>query len=369
MSQNRTLQIPLLFGALILIFIGLHLAGSIVAPMAFSLFVIAIVWPMQSTLQRRMANWLAVVVTILMTLAIIAVLIYLLVWAFGLVVQWMLQNAARFQSLYGQADKWLLEHGLSLSSLMIDGYSPSWIIGAAREIGGRCYQLVSFATITFAFTSLALLEVDIVRKNVSRLGDQKFRQSLLRASENIAEKFQKYMLVRTVMSIVTGVIVWSFALAAGIELATAWGVIAFVFNYIPLMGPLFATLFPTAFALVQSESWQLAVLVFICLNVIQFVTGSYIEPRIAGATLSISPFMVLFAVFFWALLWGIPGAFIGVPIVIAILTICEEHESTKWLATLLSGHADVQRMDHRLTTEAWDETRANAVERDEKYRI
>jgi AI-2 transport protein TqsA len=95
--------------------------------------------------------------------------------------------------------------------------------------------------------------------------------------------------------------------------------------------------FPTLFALAQFESWELAVIVFVGLNLIQFLIGSYLEPRIAGSALSISPFLVLFAVFFWAFLWGIPGAFIGVPIVIAILTLCEEHESTRWIATLLSG--------------------------------
>jgi predicted PurR-regulated permease PerM len=161
---------------------------------------------------------------------------------------------------------------------------------------------------------------------------------LLAAAEDIADKFQKYMVVRSTMSILTGVVVWSFALVAGIELATAWGVIAFVFNYIPFIGPLFATVFPTLFALVQSGSWQLCFAVFVCLNVIQFYIGSYLEPRITGATLSISPFIVLLAVFFWSFLWGIAGAFIGVPIMIAILAVCEKHKSTEWVAFLLSGY-------------------------------
>ena len=60
----------------------------------------------------------------------------------------------------------------------------------------------------------------------------------------------------------------------------------------------------------------------------------------AGATLSLSPFLVLFAVFFWSFLWGISGAFIGVPIVIAFLAICGEHKSSKWVARLLSGRDD-----------------------------
>ena len=171
-----------------------------------------------------------------------------------------------------------------------------------------------------------MLEVDIVRKNIERPGNPKIKQSLLLAGKDIAAKFQKYMLVRSSMSVLTGVVVWSFALIAGLELATAWGVIAFVLNYIPFIGPLFATVFPTLFALGYFDAWKLAIAVFACLNVIQFFIGGYFEPRIAGATLSMSPFLVLFAVFFWSFLWGISGAFMGVPIVIAALTVCEEHD-------------------------------------------
>ncbi len=76
---------------------------------------------------------------------------------------------------------------------------------------------------------------------------------------------------------------------AGLELATAWGAIAFAMNYIPFIGPFVATLLPTLFAVVQSGSWELAALVFCCLNIIQFLTGSYLEPRIAGKALAVSP--------------------------------------------------------------------------------
>jgi len=63
--------------------------------------------------------------------------------------------------------------------------------------------------------------------------------------------------------------------------------------------------------------------------------ASYLEPQTAGAALSMSPFIVLLAVFFWSFLWGIAGAFIGLPIMIAILTICEQQKSTEWIALLV----------------------------------
>jgi predicted PurR-regulated permease PerM len=338
MKQDRTIKTLLLICAIILIFGALYLARSIAAPVVFSLFVIAVVWPIQRALQTRMPKLLALVITILGTLLVISVLGVLLIWGFSKVAQWLTGNADRLQALYVRAIDWLDGHGVPIAEIMSENYSnTSWLVPAVKGVGGRGYRLISFVVIAFAFIVLGLLEVDVARRNIERLRNAEIGRLLLVAGADIAAKFQKYMLVRTVMSVLTGIVVWSFALLAGIELATAWGVIAFVLNYIPFLGPLFATVFPTLFALVQFESWQLAIGVFACLNLIQFLIGSYLEPRMAGAALSISPFIVLLAVFFWSFLWGVAGAFVGVPIVIAVLAVCEEHESTRWIALLLSG--------------------------------
>ena len=72
------------------------------------------------------------------------------------------------------------------------------------------------------------------------------------------------------------------------------------------------------------------------------MVGSYIEPRVSGAVLAMSPTVVLLAVFLWTFLWGLFGAFIGVPIVIAIITFCSYHPSARWLADLLGGRPDKQ---------------------------
>jgi AI-2 transport protein TqsA len=78
-------------------------------------------------------------------------------------------------------------------------------------------------------------------------------------------------------------------------------------------------------------------IVFLGLFAIQFMIGNYLEPLVAGAALAISPLAVIFAVFFWSFLWGIPSAFIGVPVTIAILTLCELSPSSRWIATSRSG--------------------------------
>jgi predicted PurR-regulated permease PerM len=196
---------------------------------------------------------------------------------------------------------------------------------------------VTFVITTLVFLLLGLLEVQVARRKLDTLSNRELGQTLIAMFTSIAAKFRRYMLVRTGMSIITGVAIWAFSLIAGLELATAWGVIAFALNYIPFIGPFVATIFPSLFAIAQSESWQMALLVFMGLNLIQFLIGSYLEPRIAGATLSISPFMVLFSVFFWLFLWGIPGAFIGIPIMIAIIAICGQFDGSKWIAEIFSG--------------------------------
>src|SRR6266542_1706797 len=308
----------------ILVFCGLYFARSILAPVAFSLFVIAIVWPLQRALETRVPRLLALVVTLAVTLLVVTVLGYLIVWAFGTVGRWLIENALRLQALYMQWTDWLEEHGILVTSLLVENFNASWLIRAVQEIGGSLHGLLTFVVIAFVFAALGLLEIDTAGRIIDSLRNKEAARTILQASTQIADKFQRYMLVRSAMSVLTAS--WSGLLRCSP-----------VSNYIPFIGPLVATVFPTLFALVQFGSWQLAAIVFLGLNVIQFLIGSYLEPRIAGAALSVSPFLVLFAVFFWAFLWGLPGAFIGVPILIAALTLCEQREYTRWIATLLSG--------------------------------
>jgi predicted PurR-regulated permease PerM len=184
---------------------------------------------------------------------------------------------------------------------------------------------------------LGLLELDDIRRKVDALRNRDAARVMLDGSAATAVKFRKYLWVRTQMSVLTGLFVGLFALVTGLQFAAEWGVIAFALNYIPFIGSFIATLFPTLLAMTQFDTWQGVVATFICLNIIQFVIGSYVEPRLSGSVLAISPFVVLFAIFLWTFLWGLFGTFIGVPIALAILTFCEQHPGSRWLSDLLGG--------------------------------
>jgi AI-2 transport protein TqsA len=337
MTTARSIKVMLALCTAILVIAAFHFARSILAPVAFSIFIIAIVWPLQNFLQNRIPRLLALAIAIFSTAFVIMVVGLLLAWGIGIVGRWLFGNAARFQELYGQVALWLEGHEIFVAGALSEYFDVNWLLRAFQQLTGRLHGFVSFALITLVFLMLGLLEVDTARRKLENLSNRQLGRSLLTAFASIAAKFRRFMLVRTAMSILTGIVIWAFALIAGLELATAWGVIAFALNYIPFVGPFVATIFPTFFAIAQSESWQMAVVVFMCLNLIQFLIGSYLEPRVAGAALSISPFVVLLAVFFWMFLWGVPGALIGVPIMIAALTICEQYPASRWVAELLSG--------------------------------
>jgi len=334
---DRSVRVMLGLCTVIVVLAALYVARPILAPLAFALFIIALVWPLQRALQERVPTLVALAVTVSVTAIVIAIVAFLVVWGFGIVGRWLFGNVARFQELYGIAVTWLESHGVYAAALIAEYFDVNMMLRAFQQLAGRVHGLVTFVILTLVFLLLGLLEVGAARRKLESLDNKELGQALVTAFTNVGAKFRRFMLVRTIMSIVTGVAIWAFSLIAGLELATAWGVIAFALNYIPFIGPFIATIFPSMFAIAQSESWQMAVMVFIGLNLIQFLIGSYLEPRVAGAALSMSPFVVLFSVFFWAFLWGIPGAFIGLPIMIAIMTICGQFEASRWVAELLSG--------------------------------
>ncbi|GEC17098.1 AI-2E family transporter [Nitrobacter winogradskyi] len=323
--------------AIVAVLTALSVARSVLAPVAFGLFIIALVWPLQKILQTVLPRLGALAISVFVMGVGFLAFGSMIGWAFSRVGRWIVSDAARFQAFYDHIIVWLEGHGVAAAGVWSDTFNVSWILRFAQTITGRINSTVSFWLVVLVYVTLGLLEVNDFEKKLRNMRNRDVGNLLLQGSLATARKIRRYMIVRTWMSVVTGLLVWGFAKAVGLQLAEEWGLIAFSLNYIPFLGPLVATLFPTMFAMTQFSSWQAVVAVFICLNLIQFIVGSYIEPRIAGNSLSISPAMVLFSVFFWSYMWGIFGAFIGVPITIALLTFCELHPSSRWLAELLGS--------------------------------
>lgn len=312
-------------------------AASVFAPLAIALFIIGIVWPLQDRLQTRMPKLAALAITLIVTIVVCLAFASLAVWGFGRVARSLVADAPRYQALYENLVRWLDDHGVSVAGVWAEHFNVGWLLHATQRVAGRINVTLRFWLIALVYVILGLLEVGEIRRKIEALGNREVARVLLDGSAATAVKFRKYLLVRTQMSALTGLFVGLFAWVAGLQFAAEWGVIAFVLNYVPFIGPFVATLFPTLLAMTHFGSWQAILAVFVGLNVIQFTVGSYIEPLVSGGVLSISPFVVLFAIFFWTFLWGLIGTFIGVPITLAALTFCNQHPSSQWVADLLGG--------------------------------
>ena len=318
----------------VLVFAALYFGRIVLEPVAFVLFAMALVEPFQTAVTVRMGKPIALTLTILLTLLVLAILVLAIIWSIGDVVHWGLANVERFQSLYLRATQWLEGHDLFIMDL--SSLNSSSFVGVFQAVAVQVNYFMGFALVVFLFLMFGLAEMDDFKIKLAALDKKMTGWSLLETSGQIAKKIRKYMLIRTLASVVTGVAVFLFTLSIGLDLAVAWGVISFVLNYIPYVGPLVAVILPVIFATVQFESWQMAAVIFGSLYLIQFVIGSYLEPMLTGTALAISPFVMLFAFLIWDFLWGMPGAFIGLPVTIVLFTVWEQNPSTRWIAKLMS---------------------------------
>ncbi len=318
----------------------LYFSTVIVAPIAGALFIIAIVWPIQDRLQRHLPQLVALAIVIVFTVAVFAIFGSIVAWGFGRIGRSLIAEAPRFQMLYDQAAAWLETHGVAVNGLWAEHFDMRWLVRALQGVSARLNTMLSFWLVVLVYVLLGLLEIGPVKRRIHSALDEDAARVLITGSSLTAAKLRRYLLIRTIMSIATGGMVYALATVLGLQFAAEWGVIAFTLNFIPFIGPFIATVLPTLYALAQFESLQSALVVFACLNLIQFVIGSYVEPRVAGKKLAISPFVVLFSVFLWTFLWGLFGAIIGVPIAIAGLTFCAQSRSARWLAILLGASDD-----------------------------
>jgi AI-2 transport protein TqsA len=323
--------------ALILVVLLLHWSQPVTAPLAYALLLIAAASPLQRWLEWGVPRWLALLGTILLFAAVLGLLVAVFAYAASAVIDGIGQHGAHIERTYRAAVRWAEEQGVAASAPLAEQIDMARLLAVAQAAIGGIHVVLAFVALTVVFLVLGLIEADDFRAKVREGWAGAEGEKILWAVDEIGRKFRRYLLVRTFVSVLTGVLTWGFALLVGLQFATLWGLLAFVLNYIPFIGSVIAVIPPVLFAIAQFQSWQAALLVLGGLGAIQFTIGNYIDPRLEGRALAISPLVVVVSIFFWALVWGVPGAFIGVPMTIALITFCEPFERTRWIAHLLGS--------------------------------
>ena len=154
----------------------------------------------------------------------------------------------------------------------------------------------------------------------------------------IKESIQGYLITKTVVSAITGVLVGVTLTVLEVDMAVAFGLFAFVLNFIPNVGSIISTLLPLPIVLLNPEiSATVAVLAIAVPGVIQFTIGNVVEPRIMGTSLDLHPIVILVSLIFWSMIWGPVGMLLAAPITAVLRILFSKLEVTAPLANLLAG--------------------------------
>lgn len=159
-------------------------------------------------------------------------------------------------------------------------------------------------------------------------------------TKNVLKKINsdvfKYFQIKTFTSFLTGIFTFLILYFFNSDLAPTLGIFAFFLNFIPFVGSLISILIPTIFSLIQFFSFFESIIILIMLTFSQILIGNFLETKMMGKTLNLSPIIMIVFLSIMGKVWGIAGMFLSVPILVFLLIIFSNLDSTKNIAILIS---------------------------------
>lgn len=167
----------------------------------------------------------------------------------------------------------------------------------------------------------------------------------------IEQRVRRYLVVKAVISALTGFLVGAILHILDVPLAMVFGLFAFLLNFIPSIGSIISTLLPIPVVLVSPDiSGLTAVLAIFLPALIQLSVGNFMEPKIMGESLDLHPVAILLMLIFWGMLWGVAGMLLATPITAVMKILFEKLETTRPLAELLAGRvAHLRTPEHEIS--------------------
>ena len=155
-------------------------------------------------------------------------------------------------------------------------------------------------------------------------------------TSDINARIGTYLALKTFICILLGATSWIVMAFMGLEFAAFWAVLIALLNYVPYIGSFLGVLLPVTMSIVQFANPNDVLAVFLPLTALQFLIGNFLDPYVMGNSLNLSPFAILVSLAAWSALWGIPGAFLAVPITAIMAIVFSEFAGTRPIAVLLS---------------------------------
>jgi AI-2 transport protein TqsA len=197
-------------------------------------------------------------------------------------------------------------------------------------------MLVTFVVVCLYATFL-LLERRSFETKLANLSDDPARVARIReVIGDINGRIGSYLALKTMVSLLLGLASYVVMRLFGVDFAELWAVLAAVLNFIPYVGSVLGVVFPVLMAIVQFEDLGTILTILLTLTTVQFAIGNFLDPYVMGNSLNLSPFAILVSLAVWSELWGVPGAFLAVPITAILTIVFSEFPGTRPIAVLLS---------------------------------
>lgn len=322
--------------AAVILTLGMKAISDILVPVFFALFAFLIFSPLVHWLMRRgVPGKISVLLVILL-------FIFVFVGTAVLFASSLLQLSGRIpsyenqlQSILNSVSRYLPEAGVSVESALQN--VAAFAFGVSTDVISGALNAGSTIVLIFITTTFLLLDAAGAPKKVQKeIEDQPVHVSRFTV---LSKTVVNYMLLRTETNLVGGVGVAILFLLGGIDFAVLWGLLFFLFGYIPYLGFYLATIPPMLLALFEYGLIG-AVGVLVGVTIINALVENVVFPSIAGKGLKLSPTLVFLSLFYWSYVLGTAGALIAVPLTIVVKIVLESSEDTRLIAKLMESSGD-----------------------------
>jgi AI-2 transport protein TqsA len=337
----RALRALLLAACFVIVTAGLRAAASWLVPLALALFVAAVSLPALKAFRRQgIPGGIAVLLVLLVDSAVLIILGMIVVRSAAEVRDALPEYVARFQAMEGDILAALERWGVEVDALTYgELVQPERVLGVATTLLRSLTEAFSAFVLLLLFLIFILIEAArLPDKLRAAFGGAHFDQANL---GRILGEVQGYLAVKTVVSLVTGLLVGSAAALLGVDFALLWGLIAFVLNFVPSVGSIVAGIPAVLVALVQLGPGTALALAAAYL-VVNMGLGNLLEPAIMGRRLGLSTFFVILSVVYWGFVWGPVGMLLSLPLTLSVKIALEQSSELRWLAILMGPGVPAQ---------------------------
>ncbi|WP_170413464.1 AI-2E family transporter [Ruegeria atlantica] len=319
-----------------LIVLGLYAGSAFLIPLTMALLINVLIIALSDRViaMARVPVWLANIAAVTVVLAGLFVIMYIL----GSQATQFARSINTYENQFdGAVNRITGLVGNDVTTFIRDNLVSIDMSYVARVLLSSATSLLNQFFLISLYVAFLMAERLAFRKKIQlAAGHPETGAEFTAILDAITFSLQRYVGVKTFISLVTAGISYSVFKVLGLEYAETWAVLTFALNFIPSIGSIIAVIFPAMIALVQYETIGPFLIIVLGCGTIQFLIGNFVDPALLGRSLNMSTFLVILALTFWTTVWGLIGAFLSVPLTVCILIIFSHIPALRPVAILMS---------------------------------